>query len=36
MERYLIVSFTLLALFFVCMIYDLRDQQVPMPLTVGD
>ena len=31
----MIVSFALLVLFFICMIYDLRDQQVPMPLTVG-
>ena len=31
----MIVSFALLVLSFVCMIYDLRDQKVPMPLTVG-
>jgi Flp pilus assembly protein protease CpaA len=31
----LIVSFALLVLFFICMIYDLRDQRVPMLLTVG-
>ena len=31
----MIVSFALLALLFICMIYDLRDQQVPMLLTVG-
>lgn len=31
----MIVSFALLVLFFICMIYDLRDQRVPMLLTVG-
>ena len=31
----MIVSFALLPLFFVCMIYDLRDQRVPMLLTIG-
>jgi Flp pilus assembly protein protease CpaA len=34
-KRNLIVSFALLVLFFICMIYDLRDQRVPMLLTVG-
>jgi Flp pilus assembly protein protease CpaA len=34
-EHHLTASIALLALFFVCMIYDLRDQKVPMPLTVG-
>ena len=31
----LIASIALLALFFACTIYDLRDREVPMPLTVG-
>jgi Flp pilus assembly protein protease CpaA len=31
----LIVRFALLSLFFICTVYDLRDRQVPMPLTVG-
>ena len=31
----MIVIITLLALLFVCMIYDLRDQRVPILLTVG-
>jgi Flp pilus assembly protein protease CpaA len=30
----LIVNFVLLVLLFVCMIYDLRDREVPMPLTL--
>ena len=31
----LIASIALLALFFACTIYDLRDREVPMPLTIG-
>lgn len=31
----MIISFALLVLFCICMIYDLRDHQVPIPLTVG-
>ncbi len=31
----MIASVALLALFFVCMVYDLRNHQVPMPLTVA-
>jgi len=34
-ERSLTASIALLALFFVCTIYDLHDCEVPMPLTVG-
>ena len=34
-SAFLIAIITLLALLFVCMIYDLRDQRVPMLLTVG-
>jgi Flp pilus assembly protein protease CpaA len=30
----LIISIALLSLFFICTVYDLRDQQVPMSLTV--
>ena len=35
MELNLIASIAVLALFFTCMVYDLRNHQVPMPLTVG-
>ena len=35
MEFNLIASIAVLALFFTCMVYDLRNHQVPMPLTVG-
>ena len=31
----MIANIALLALFFVCMVYDLRNHQVPTPLTVG-
>ncbi|NLI08010.1 MAG: hypothetical protein GX457_13110, partial [Thermotogaceae bacterium] len=34
-EHQLIVSIALLAFFLVCTVYDLRDREVPMPLTVG-
>jgi len=34
-EHHLIAKFVILALFFACMVYDLRNHQVPMPLTVG-
>lgn len=34
-ESPLIASIALLALFFVCMVYDLRNHQVPIPLTAG-
>jgi len=34
-EYILIASIALLALFFACMVYDLRNHQVPTPLTVG-
>ena len=34
-ECHLIASIALLALFFVCMVYDLRNHQVPTLLTVG-
>jgi Flp pilus assembly protein protease CpaA len=35
MELNLIANSVLLVLLFVCMIYDLRDREVPMPLTLG-
>lgn len=35
MELNLIASIAVLALFFACMVYDLRNHQVPTPLTVG-
>lgn len=31
----MIVNFALLTLLFICMIYNLRDQRVPILLTVG-
>jgi Flp pilus assembly protein protease CpaA len=34
-EIYLVTNFVLLALLFVCMIYDLKDHEVPTPLTLG-
>jgi len=34
-EYILIASIVFLALFFTCMVYDLRNHQVPRPLTVG-
>ena len=34
-ELYLVVNLVLLVLLFVCMIYDLKDREVPMPLTLG-
>jgi Flp pilus assembly protein protease CpaA len=34
-EFLLIASIALLTLFLACTIYDLRDREVPMPLTVG-
>ena len=35
MDLNLIANSVLLVLLFVCMIYDLRDREVPMPLTLG-
>ncbi len=35
MELNLIASIAVLALFFTCMVYDLRNHQVPTPLTFG-
>ncbi len=35
MELNLIANSVLLVLLFVCMIYDLKDREVPMPLTLG-
>jgi Flp pilus assembly protein protease CpaA len=34
-EHHLVVNFGLLVLLFVCMIYYLRDREVPMHLTLG-
>jgi Flp pilus assembly protein protease CpaA len=34
-ELYLIINLVLLVLLFICMIYDLKDREVPMPLTLG-
>ena len=34
-EFILVTSILLLALLFICTIYDLRDREVPMPLTLG-
>jgi hypothetical protein len=34
-EHHLVVNYGLLVLLFVCMLYDLREREVPMPFTLG-